>query len=80
MKDEEVLTEWSNVAVDMEEDIGGKLLKMVVEEWVKIRGFSFAHAWLEKYKQDAKKTLQHSKGLRKTLLSATDMGPQNSKV
>ena len=80
MKDEEVLTEWSNVAVDMEEDIGGKLLKMVVEEWVKIRGFSFAHAWLEKYKQDAKKTLQRSKGLRKTLLSATDMGPQNSKV
>ena len=46
MKDEEVLTEWSNVAVDMEEDIGGKLLKMVVEERVMIRRFSFAHAWL----------------------------------
>jgi hypothetical protein len=69
MKDEDVVTEWSNVAVYMEEDIGQKLIKMVIEEWVKIRGFSFAHAWLELYKQKAKKTLQRSKGLRKTLIT-----------
>ena len=71
MKDLQVMEDWAWVSVDMDEEIAKKLLKMLVEEWVKIRGFSFAHAWLELYKQACKKTLQRSKGLRKNLLSNT---------
>ena len=72
MMDEEVVTEWSIVAADMEDGIGRKLLKMVVEEWVKIRGFHFVHSCLELYKQSSKKMLQRSKGLRKNLVSSKD--------
>lgn len=67
IRDEQVMFYWSVVANDMDEKIGEVLLRMIVVEWVKIRGFSFAGAWLELYKQRSKKTLQRSKGLRKVL-------------
>ena len=69
MEDVAVLSSWSLVARDMERKVGDELLKMIVEEWVKIRGFSFAGSWLELYKQRTKKTLQRSKGLRKVLIA-----------
>lgn len=75
MQDEQVMEDWSYVAVDMDKEIERKLLKMVIEEWVKIRGFSFANAWLEQYKSKIKKTLQRSKGLRKNLISIQDTNP-----
>ena len=58
----------------MEADIGKKLLRMIAEEWIKIRGFSFSNAFLELYKLYHKKSLQAgtSKGLRKNLLSQTN--------
>ena len=52
---------WSIVAADMNKKVGDEL---IVEEWVKIRGFSFAGSWLKLYKQRNKKTLQRSKGIR----------------
>ena len=69
MRDEEVKMNWSIVALDINVEIGKELLKMIVEEWIKIRGFSFAGAWLELYKQRSKKSLQRSKGLRKVLIT-----------
>ena len=45
------------------------LLQMVVTQWVKIRGFAYASAWMEKYKAAQKKTTQKSKGIRKHLTS-----------
>ena len=45
------------------------LLKMIVEHWVTVRGFSYAGAFIEKYKQRNKQTLEKSKGLRKKLIS-----------
>ena len=68
-RDEEVKMNWSIVALYMNVEIGKELLKMIVEEWIKIRGFSFAGAWLELYKQRSKKSLQHSKGLHKVLIT-----------
>ena len=49
---------------------------MIVNHWVKIRGFSYASAWLEKFKTAQKKTTQKSKGIRKTLTSK----PKSNKV
>ena len=63
---------WSIVAADM---VGDELIKLIVEEWVKIRGFSFAGSWLELYKQrNKKKTLQRSKGIRKQLITPDSTG------
>ncbi len=63
------MEDWAWVSIDMSDIIAGRLLRMLVEKWVKIRGFCFAHSWLELYEQEAKKTLQRSKGLRKILIS-----------
>ena len=44
---------------------------MIVSQWVKIRGFSYAGAWVERYKAEQKITTQKSKGVRKQLLPKT---------
>ena len=43
-----------------------------------IRGFSFTSAFMEKYKLTHMKTLQKSKGLRKTLVSKKSGDAENS--
>ena len=65
---------WSIVAADMNKKVGDELIKLIVEEWVKIRGFSFAGSWLKLYKQRNKKTLQRSKGIRKQLITPDSTG------
>ena len=47
------------------------LLKMIVELYVTIRGFSKAKAWLEKYKQSTKRSTQRTKSLRRELYDDT---------
>ncbi len=69
LSNEDVLFLWSIVSSDWEEDSATALLDMVVKEWVKIRGFSLASAWVEKYKVARKQTTQKSKGLRKQLIT-----------
>ena len=64
---EEVQSKWEVIARDMDDEVGRKLLAMITELWVTVRGFSYAGAWMELYKQRAKKTFQRSKGLRKVL-------------
>ena len=56
---------WSMLSIDWEEEESSELLRYIVEHWVTVRGFSFAGAYLEKYKQEHKKSVQKSKGLRK---------------
>ena len=48
---EEVNFHWSEIAINWEEEEAGVLLEMVVSHWVTVRGFSYASAFLEKYKQ-----------------------------
>ena len=64
MENEDVQFFWSIIGADWDENCGSVLLQMLVSQWVKIRGFSFASAWIEKYKT----TIQKSKGVRKQLL------------
>ena len=59
---------WSLVCTDWDEESSGVLLRMVVNQYVKMRGHSYASAWVEKFKAANKKTTQKSKGLRKQLI------------
>ena len=68
IEDEDVLFYWSMLSVELQEEATSKkLLYMMVEHWITIRGFSHASALMEQYKQNQKKCLQKSKGLRKGL-------------
>ena len=70
VRNEDVLFYWCIAAADMDEENSTTLLHMIVESWVTIRGFSFAGAWVELYKQRTKKTLKRSKGIRKALFTS----------
>ena len=65
--DENVLFYWSILSVNWEEGAAEALLCMLVERWITLRGFSSASALMEKYKQQCKKNIQKSKGVRKRL-------------
>lgn len=73
-ENEDVLFLWSLISADWDDNSSSELLQMVTRQWVKIRGFSYASAWLEKYKVGQKRTTQKSKGVRKQLISK----PKNS--
>ena len=47
---EDVQFLWTMISADWEEASASALLKMIVNQWVKIRGFSYASAWVEQYK------------------------------
>ena len=68
-ENEDVLFLWSLISADWEESSASALLQMVIRQWVKVRGFSYASAWLEKYKVAQKQTTQKSKGVCKHLIS-----------
>ena len=59
---------WYLISSDWEENRAKALLEMIIEEWVTLRGFSYASAWVEKFKAKHKKTTQKSKGVRKQLI------------
>ena len=58
-----VLSSWSVLDLDLEEETERSLLKMIADLWIAIRGFSFASGWMEQYKQLHHKQLQKSKAL-----------------
>ena len=60
---------WCSISADWDDNSSSQVLDSMVAEWVKIRGFSLAGAWVEKYKAANKKTTQKSKGVQKQLLS-----------
>lgn len=68
LQDSEVLFHWSMVAANWINEEADELLKAIVEHWITIRGFSFASAFNELYKQEQKKTIEKSKGTRKNLI------------
>ena len=69
LKNEDVQFHWCIIACDWEEEEAEALLEQVVKMWVTIRGFSYARAWVEKFKTASAKSLQKSKGLRKKLIN-----------
>ena len=69
LENEDVSFYWSILSCDWEVDESQALLELVVDLFLTIRGFSYASAWMEKYKAATAKTLQKSKGFRKTLVA-----------
>ena len=63
-----VLEQWSEFSTNWCKEESDKLLQMIVEHWITVRGFSFTSAFMEAYKQKNKKTVEKSKGLRKNLM------------
>jgi hypothetical protein len=59
--------EWKMVSAEWEPQESQIIFNMVVELWVTMRGFSFASAWMEKWKAEKSKTVQKSQALRKNL-------------
>ena len=65
---EDVVFHWCMLSSTISNSDGDTLLKMLVELWTTIRGFSFASAWVvELYKQNNKENLQCSKALHKKI-------------
>ena len=73
MKNEDVAFYWAIVSANWEEEECKVLLSMIVDLWVTICGFAFTSMWMEHYKTAQKKTVQKSKGVRKTLIGSTKM-------
>ena len=56
------------LSVNWSDEVSTALLHMIVNQWITVRGFSSASAFIEMYKKTNKKTFQKSKGLRKSLI------------
>ena len=68
MASEDVALHWNTVSANWEIEEKQALFPMISDLWITMCGFSFASAWIEKYKEHSKKTMQKSKGLRNYLL------------
>ena len=68
IKDDNVKFLWCIISADWEDECADTLIEMIVQQWVKIRVFSYASACVEMFKTVQRKTLEKSKGLRKQLL------------
>ena len=66
---EEVNFFWSVVCGDWEDESATALLQMIVNQYIKIRGFSLANKLVEEFKAANKRTTQKSKGIRKQLVA-----------
>ena len=67
LQDDDVELQWSLLSLELEEKDRLKLMNMIINDWINIRGFSFAGSYIELYKQATKKSLQKSKPLRAKL-------------
>ena len=76
-ENEGIILLWSILRADLEEESAGVLLQMVVNQWVKIRGFSFSSCWAEKCKAAQRKMTQ-VKGCPKTAASQPDAKKVNT--
>ena len=70
--DEDIAFHWSILTIEVEKEEGAVLLGMMVNLFITIRGFSFSKS-LEIYKQEAKKSTQKSKSLRRKLTTQDNM-------
>ena len=72
LKNEDLLFQWALVTSNSDDEVGQKVLELICELYLTVRGFAFAKSCLELYKQTHKKSIQKSKALRKSIASKTD--------
>ena len=64
---EEVLFHWEIISHNWEPVESLELLKIMIEHFITVRGFSFVAGFMELYKQTKKRSTGKAKALRKTL-------------
>ena len=69
MTDEDISFYWCMLTADVDNGVGAELLSMTVDLYITIRG---SKSFMERYKQQSKKSTQKSKALRKNLLSKSN--------
>ncbi len=74
---EEVLYHWEIVSINWSAAETKELMSLVVNHYITVRGFSFAKAFMEDYKQSMSKSTQKSKGLRKTLNTTSNVSHED---
>ena len=58
---------WKELSAEWEPEESEILFTMITDLWLTMRGYAYASAFMEMYKQETKKTVQKSKGLRKKI-------------
>ena len=66
-QNEKVLFYWDIISYNWEPIESLELLKIMIEHFITVRGFSFVAGLMELYKQSKKKSTGKAKALRKTL-------------
>ena len=66
MGNEDVRALWGDISVNWADD-ELLLLELMVRHWITLRGFSYVGSFMERYKQNLKKTVEKEPGFRKTL-------------
>ncbi len=64
---EAVQSKWEEVSAEWEPEESRVLFAQITDLWVTMRGFSYASAWMEQWKELTKKSVQKSQPLRKKL-------------
>ena len=59
--DDDVQFYWSLISAGWEPDIEKKILSMVTDLWITVRGFSYANGWIERHKRETESTIQKTK-------------------
>jgi hypothetical protein len=80
MDDDDVNLHWSYIGVELDEEARGKLLGKITNEWITLRGFSFAGSFVELYTQYTKQSLQKSKGTRTKLQKEKEKGQKKTET
>lgn len=62
---------WDVLSINWTEEDGKLLLSMIIDHWITVRGFAYTSMWMEKYKNSARKKVQKSKGIRKTVMGTS---------
>ena len=55
MDNDDILFYWSMLIASWEEGVADKILTMIVDLWITIRGFLLASAWVEEFKLTTKR-------------------------
>ena len=70
--DEDIQFQWEVLVYELETVVAQKLLQMLLELYITVRGFAFANSIMELYKQSKKTNLQKSKAVRRKVYESTD--------
>ena len=70
--DNDVQFYWCLLSSNMDQKCSEKLLELLINKYITVRGFSFAKSAMERYKGDTKKGTQKAKALRRTVAESTN--------